>query len=157
MTHRWCAAPLATLGLAAPLLMTGCSSPASPTVSVCIDWAHFDSPADAKTGADAVVLGTVRGQHASTTYLQLAATKWNVRVDDWIKGDAGSRTIIVTSVPEGCGRTGDNMAPAADAGQVVLFLHDGDDGWETITPFHGWIPAGTGGEIPTAWPADQNE
>jgi len=40
---------------------------------------------------------------------------------------------------------------------VVLFLHDGDDGWETITPFHGWIPAGTGGEIPTAWPADQNE
>ncbi len=156
MTRRW-AASLLTVGITAPILMTGCSSPASPTVSVCIDWAHFDSPADAEDGADAVVLGTVRGQHASTTYLQLAATKWNVRVDDWIKGESASRTIMVTSVPKGCGQTGDNMADAVNAGQVVLFLHDGDDGWETITPFQGWIPAATSGQIPTVWPTNQNK
>ncbi|WP_298741070.1 hypothetical protein [uncultured Microbacterium sp.] len=146
---------LLTIGtISATLLLAGCSSPATTTTSVCIDWVYFESPADAEADADAVVVGTVESQSGATTYYDLPATTWNVNVDTWIKGGAASNDIVVTSLPKSCGETGDNMADAVGTGRVVLFLRDGDDGWETLTPFQGIVPAGSDGDLPTEWPDD---
>ena len=153
MSRGWWG-PLAIGTTSATLLLAGCSSPATTTTSVCIDWVYFESPADAAAEADAVVVGTVESQSGLTTYYDLPATTWNVNVDTWIKGVAASNDIVVTSLPRSCGDTGANMADAVGTGQVVLFLRDGDDGWETLTPFQGVIAVGPDGEPPTEWPAD---
>ena len=55
MSRGWWG-PLAIGTTSATLLLAGCSSPATTTTSVCIDWVYFESPADAAAEADAVVV-----------------------------------------------------------------------------------------------------
>lgn len=150
MTSRGSWGPL-TIGVISAAMLAGCSSPTATTTSVCIDWVYFESPADAEADADAVVVGTVESQSGSTMSYDLPTTTWNVKVDSWIKGGAASSDIAVTSLPRSCGDNDDSMAEAVGTGQVVLFLRDGDDGWETLTPFQGTIPVGPDGDPPTEW------
>ncbi len=77
-----------------------------------------------------------------------------MNVDTWIKGGPTPHHIVVTSLPKSGDEVGDNMADAVGTGQVVLFLRNGTDGWETLTPFHGVTPVGSDGDLPTEWPDD---
>lgn len=135
-------------------LLAGCASPATTTVTSCIDWVGFDTPADAAEDADAVIIGEVGEQSGTTTYYEMPAAMWEVSVDAWVKGGGGSSAIVVTSLPRSCGDTRDSMADAVDAGPVVLFLRDGDQGWETLTPFQGVVATGVDGAVPAEWPTD---
>ena len=64
--------------------------------------------------------------------------------------------IVVTWLPRGCGDTDGSMAAAAGGDPVVPFLHDSDDGWQTLTPRQGIVEPGPGGGIPADWPPNPN-
>ena len=146
-------AVLAGAVAAASLLsLSGCAVPGLVTTSACIDWVSFDTPADAATDADAVVLGSIAGQDGTTQYEGMTANIWTVEIEDWLKG-SGSETIDVVSLPRSCGDTEDGMAEFSDQDEVVLFLRSTDSGWEGITPWQQAMLSEDGG-YPEAWPDD---
>jgi len=147
---------LAAAMFAATLAISGCSATGG-TAQTCIDWVFFDTPSDAADEADAIIVGDVIEQADTTTYLDLPATTWNVRVDTWLDGDDGDEIeegeeIVVTSLPHSCGVTGDTLAAYADVDSLLFFLREGDEGWEILTPYQGVLPTEPGSTIPAEWP-----
>ena len=153
MRRRTAPCAAIVLALAVSLQLTGCANPAAQT---CFDWPHFADPSAAADEADAVALGRVVDQEGTVSYYGVPAATWNVAVDEWISGGGANADIVVTSVPRGCGDTDDSMTHAAGGDPVVLFLHDSDDGWQTVTPRQGIVEPGPGGGVPAGWPPDPN-
>jgi hypothetical protein len=152
MMNRLLVRPLsAVTGIAtASAALTACTI--GHTVQSCIDWVFFDSPSDAAAEADAVARGRIVDQAATTSYLGMPATTWNVEIDEWFEG-AGADEIVVVSLPRSCGDTTDSMAEAeAEAEDLILFLREQDTGWEILTPWQGVIPARSDGGVPATWP-----
>lgn len=146
----------AAVAISAALLLplSSCAFPGT-TAETCIDWVHFESPADAADEADAVAIGRIVNQTGTTDYLDMPATTWNVIVEDWVSGDHTDAVITVTSLPRGCGDSTDAIAEAADGDDlVVLYLRDSDDGWQTLTPLQGTVALGPDGGVPSEWPMD---
>lgn len=152
MTRRTARSAALAIAFAVYVLLSACAIPGVTTVQSCIDWVHFDDPSAAADEADAVALGRIVDKAGTTTYYEMTATTWSVAVDEWIRGGTGDAEIVVTSLPRSCGDTGDSMADAAGGDPVVLFLRDGDDGWQAITPFQGIVAPGPDGGIPAEWP-----
>lgn len=102
-----------------------------------------------------MVRGRVADQAGTASYSGLTASTWNVDVEEWIVGDAAAPgRIVVTSLPRSCGDEADSMADAAGGADVILFMRAVDEGWETLTPFQGVVPAENGG-VPASWPAER--
>lgn len=131
--------------------LVGCS----PLISsgACVDWVLYDTPTDAATEADAVVIGSVIGPAGTATEFGLEANVWRVAATTWVQGRGGSE-IEVVSAPRTC----ENGAPYPDGDpldvstDVLLFLRADGDRWMTITPYQAVLPAPTDPGIPSVWP-----
>ena len=147
--------PGLVVGVLAMLSLTGCGVFGLGAEShTCVDWAWFESPADALEEADAVVAGHVVGPAGDTQLFGERAPIWTVAVDEWITGD-GPDELDVVSVPATCEATppADPFAAVQDEDRVIVFLHDDPDvGWRAITPWQGIVPAGADGGVPEVWP-----
>ncbi|PFG44711.1 hypothetical protein ATJ88_3447 [Isoptericola jiangsuensis] len=148
-SHRALTAVLLTVGVAA---LGGCGT--AEVSSACVDWADYDTPADAALDADAVAHGRVTGQTGTTYLFGETAHVWEVAVDAWLQG-SGARTIEVVSAPRTC----ENGSPYPDGDpldgtdDVILLLTADGARWQTLTGFQGVIPAPPAGELPSEWPS----
>ncbi|MCD2497827.1 hypothetical protein [Microbacterium nymphoidis] len=148
---------LAVTGLVALLVLPACSAVSPGNVQSCIDWVVYDSIEDAQAQSDAIVLAVIGTKTGDIEFMRGApATTWSVDVRTWLEAPSGvsaTDTIEVVSTPYSCGETRDALGEAADGEPRILFLRDGDHGWEILTPYQGVALPGPDGSLPTAWPS----
>ncbi|MBO1751017.1 hypothetical protein J4G33_04295 [Actinotalea sp. BY-33] len=146
------ASVLAVVGL------VGCAPSEAQT---CVDWVDFASPEHALADAELAVTGEVLEAAGATDLYGAQATVWSVRVTgEPLAGEPPpGDEIRVISTPVTC--TGEEIYPGGDpldtAGPLILLLtsDEADGDWRTITPRQGAVPAGPDGELPLAWPEDE--
>ena len=134
--------------------LTGCTQ-----TTTCVDWVHFETPADMADAADLVIVGEQVGRDGSTGRFGLDARAYMVRVDEVLKGELGDDEIRVLSLPATCSGGEYIAGDQLDVdGPVQLFLTRSEGEWQTLTSYQGvlsvsgslpWVPEPTPAPSPT--------
>jgi len=141
----------AVVGVAAILLLSGCSSN-EMTVGTCVSWVDVSDPQDAFDSAEVVVVGTAEPSEKTASVYGVDAAVHTVNVTNVISGDLEPGSIEVVSTPVTC--MGDEVYPDGDPldvdGDVIVFLDQGDieGAWSLITPFDTVLALPDDGSLP---------
>ncbi|MEU2204858.1 hypothetical protein AB0P19_12035 [Microbacterium oleivorans] len=117
--------------------LTGCTSQS------CASWVNYESDEDRARDADVVVLTDDIEPDGTMNILGFDANAYRVTVADVEKGDvAVEEEIRVGSTADNCSDAPYGPRdPMSQDGRLRLFLHVGETGLRTLTPFDGVRPA----------------
>lgn len=116
----------------------------------CVDWVRFDTPQDQYDNAGVVLIGKSVGQVGETTIYGHKATTHVVEVEQVLKGEPGTGTLRISSMPPTC--TGGEPYPDGDPldpnQRVIIFAIQQGGQWFTMTPTQGVLRFQQGAELP---------
>lgn len=120
--------------------LTGCAN--QPVFISCPSWAGFPTPQDKYDAADLVVATSSSTRDGTAPIFGVDAHSYDVAVDEVLKGDSGSETVRISSMPETCTGTGEypDGDPLDTSDPLLIFANKQDGEWFTLTPLDGTLP-----------------
>lgn len=138
----------ATVGALSAALLSGCWLLPVSRTDTCVDWVRFETMQQRYDHAAAVLVGTPLRRDGGVRIYGYEANIHEVAAERVLKGDVGSGSVRVASMPVTCGQSYPDGDPLDAGGRQLLFLTKQNGEWFTMTPDQGSLPFPTGTPLP---------